>query len=141
MARRIVRRVLRLCVVLAAIAFGYLAGLLQGQKQMMRMLQTEAAGNLTQRVETLSLLRLGDVSKAIANLEQEADQLTLGIAGNQGADRRVLLTAKAYRSVVPPPMSRASDLAAVFDPLPTPKPSECGSALQLLLKSGASFDK
>lgn len=142
MATRFVRACLWLFVALAGIAFGYLAGLRQGQQQTMRMLQAEAAGNLTQRVETLSLLRLGDVSKATAHLEQEADQLTLGIARNQGADRRVLLTAKAYRSIVPAPASRAKDLSAVFDTLPTPKPSDCGSALQLLLKTGGtSFDK
>ena len=142
MATTPVRVFLWLLLGLAAIALGYLAGLRQGQQQTMRMLQAEATANLTQRVETLSLLGLGDVSKAVANLEREADQLTLSIAGNQGADRRVLLTAKAYRSVVPPPASRAKDVAAVFDTLSTPKPSDCGSALQLLLKTGGpSLDK
>jgi hypothetical protein len=125
-------------VVLASIALGYLAGLRQSQQQIIIRLQVEAAANLTQRLETLSSLRLGDVSKALTNLEQEADQLTLGIAGNQGADRRVLLSAKAYRSVVPPPASRAKELAAVFDTLPEPRPSDCGNALQLLLKTGGT---
>ena len=135
MATRSFGRLLWIMAVVAAIGVGYLAGLHEGQKRAVRMLQTEATGNLTQRVEALSLLQLGQVSRAVAQLEQEADQFTLSIAGNQGADRRVLLAAKAYRTVVPPPPTSASDLAAVFDTIPTPKPSECGTALQLLLKT------
>lgn len=141
MATRIVRAIKWLFGVFALIALGYLAGLREGQQQTIRRLQVEATANLTQRLETLSSLRLGDVSRALANLEQEADQLTLGIAGNQGADTRVLLSAKAYRSVVPPPPSRAKELGAVFDTLPTPQPADCGNALQLLLKSGAPSQK
>jgi hypothetical protein len=124
-----------LVLAITGIAGAYLAGLRQGQNAATRMLQIEAAGNLTQRIEALSLLRLGETSAAIADLEQQADQLTLGIAANEGAEKRVLLAAKAYRSLAPPPPSRSSELEAVFDTLPTPKPSDCGSALQRLLKS------
>jgi hypothetical protein len=88
MATRSFGRLLWILAVVAAIGVGYLAGLQEGQKRAVRMLQTEATGNLTQRVEALSLLQLGQVSRAVAQLEQEADQLTLSIAGNQDADRR-----------------------------------------------------
>jgi hypothetical protein len=65
METRTVRCLNWLFVVLASIALGYLAGLHQGQQHTFSRLQVEAAGNLTQRVETLSSLRLGDVSKAL----------------------------------------------------------------------------
>jgi hypothetical protein len=141
MATRIVRGFKWLFVAFTLIALGYWAGLRQGQQQAIAMLQIEATANLTQRLETLSSLRLGDVSRALANLEQEADQLTVVIAANREADTRVLLSAKAYRSIVPAPPTRAKELAAVFDTLPTPQPSDCGNALQLLLKSGAPVQK
>lgn len=141
MATTTVRGFKWLFVVTALTALGYLAGLREGQQQTIRRLQIEATANLTQRLETLSSLRLGDVSRALANLEQEADQLTVGIAANRGADTRVLLSAKAYRSIVPAPATRAKELAAVFDTLPTPQPRDCGNALQLLLKSGVPVQK
>ena len=67
MATRIVRGFKRLVVVLALIALGYLAGLRQGQQQIIRRLQIEATANLTQRLETLSSLRLGDALQSLLN--------------------------------------------------------------------------
>ena len=55
-------------------------------------LQTEATGNLTQRIEVLSLLRMGEVPTAIVRLESEADQLTRTIALNPAANQLVLFS-------------------------------------------------
>jgi hypothetical protein len=122
-------------VAVAAIIAAFLAGVRQGQVSAMGMLQAGAAGNLTQRIEALSHLRMGETSEAIRGLEEEADQLTLSIAANEGADKAVLLGAKAYRTIVPPPASRSRELEAVFGILPEPKPSHCGAALQRLLSN------
>lgn len=139
MAAARIRRAAWVALAVAAAAAGYLAGSRQGHQATIRALQTEAAGNLTQRIEALSLLQTGDVPTAIMRLEEEADQLTLSIASNDGADRRVLASAKAYRSVVPPPPSRAEELSAVFEAVPTLDPSQCSSALRtLLLSEGGS---
>ena len=120
-------------VILMVAAAGYLVGLQRGQSATMRALQVEAAGNLSQRIEVLSLLRTDEPLAAISRLEEEADQLTLTIGANAEADREVLVTAKAYRSAVPPPPSRQAQLAAVFAALPDPQPNKCSSALQKLL--------
>lgn len=114
---------------------GYLAGSREGQQATIRALQTEAAGNLSQRIEALSLLRLGDVSGAIARLEDEADQLTRTIASNPGSDRRVLAAAKTYLSAAPPSPSREKELAGALEGVPALDPSQCSTALKQLLLS------
>jgi hypothetical protein len=73
--------VLAIAFAAAAGGVGFLAGRSQQIEAMIESLQVEAAGNLTQRVEVLSLLRTGDVSGAITRLESEADLLTVNIAG------------------------------------------------------------
>lgn len=127
-------------LVVAVATSTYVAGLYQGQRRGIQMLQTEAAGNLTQRLEALSLLRLGNSSAAIARLEGEADQLALSIAANAAADRRVLVSAKAYRSVVPPPALR-DELNALFATLPAPEPAHCAASLQKFVFGSATNDK
>jgi hypothetical protein len=119
----------------------YLAGLYQGQRRGIQMLQAEAAGNLTQRLEALSLLRLGEATAAVAGLEDEADQLALSIATNAAADRRVLISAKAYRSVVPPTAARRDELNALFATLPAPEPAHCDSALRKFVFGSVRNDK
>lgn len=130
------RLVALLSLTVLAGAAGYLAGVWRGQSATMEALQREAAGNLTQRIEVLSLLRTGDEPLAITWLEEEADQLTLSIASNRFADRRVLSAAKTYRSVIPPPSSREQELAALFATLPVLDPSQCTTALRKLLLTG-----
>lgn len=110
-------------------------GLLEGREELIHFLQVEAAGNLTQRIETLSRLRLGDAPAAILQLESEADQLAESIALNSGADRRVLAYFKTYLTVAPPSPARAKALAATLDGVPTLDPSQCKTALQALLLS------
>jgi hypothetical protein len=104
------------------------------------MLQSEAAGNLTQRLEALSLLRLDEATAAIARLEDEADQLALSIAANGGADRRALISAKAYRTVVPP-AARRDELNALFAALPPPEPAHCDSALRQFVFGSVRKDR
>src|SRR5262245_29671919 len=93
-----------LFLAVAAAATGYVTGLRQGQIATIAALQTEATGNLTQRLDVLSLIRIGDTAAGVLRLEEEVDHLTLSIAANRSADRRVLINAKAYRTAVPPPL-------------------------------------
>jgi hypothetical protein len=101
----------------------------------MGFLQMEAAGNLSQRIETLSLLRMGDASGAIKSLESEADVLTVNIANNLGADRSVLAHMKTYLSVAPPSTEREKALSSALAGVPVLEPGKCSSALKALLFS------
>jgi hypothetical protein len=125
------------CLLLAFVvgASGYAVGRRQGHQTMISLLQVEAAGNLSQRIETLSLLRMGDVAGAISRLESEADQLTSTIAGNPDADQRALAFMKTYLSVAPPSASRGKQLSAALEGVPVLEPSKCSTALRALLLS------
>jgi len=114
---------------------GYAAGSRQSHQAMIGTLQVEAAGNLYQRIEVLSLLRMGETSAAILRLEREADILTRSIAGNPGADPRVLAHVKTYLSVAPPSPSRAKELSTALEGVPVLEPGKCDSALKALLLS------
>jgi hypothetical protein len=102
---------------------------------MIDFLQINAAGNLTQRVEVLSLLRMGDVSGAITQLETEADSLTVSMAANRGADRQALAYVKTYLSVAPPSPARAGRLSPALEGVPILKLDQCNTALRALLAS------
>ena len=128
----------RMVWVILAIALGlggYVVGSRQGHQGMIKALQTEATGNLNQRIETLSRLRLGDVPAAITRLESEADLLTQTIALNPGADKRILAAVKTYLSVAPPSAARARILSPILEGVPTLDQSQCDSALSALLRS------
>ena len=127
-----------LALAIAAGSIGFVAGRSQQIRAMIQMLQAEAAGNLTQRVEVLSLLRMGDVSGAITHLESEADILTVNIAANRGADRQALAYMKTYLAVVPPSPARAQQLSPALEGVPTLKLEQCRTALKALLASTAS---
>jgi len=99
------------------------------------MMQAEAAGNLTQRIEVLSLLRMGEMPTAILRLESEADQLTRTIALNPGAHQHALAYVKTYLSVAPPSPSRAKELSTALEGVPVLEPGKCNSALKALLLS------
>lgn len=102
---------------------------------MIGLLQTEAAGNLTQRIEVLSLLRMNDAPAAILRLESETDQLAHSIARNPAADQRALAYMKTYLSVAPPSPARAQELNTALEGIPTLAPSQCETALKALLLS------
>lgn len=102
---------------------------------MIDLLQINAAGNLTQRVEVLSRLRLGDVSGAITQLETEADSLTVTMAANPGVDRQALAYVKTYLSVAPPSPARAQRLSPALEGVQTLKLDQCQTALKALLVS------
>jgi hypothetical protein len=114
---------------------GYAAASRQSRQTMIKTLQVEAAGNLTQRIEALSLLRIGDVPAAIVRLEGEADLLTRTIADNPGADQHVLAYMKTYLSVAAPSPSRAKELATALEGVPVLEPNKCNTALKALLLS------
>lgn len=110
-----------------------MAGRSQQIRAMIQILQAEAGGNLTQRVEVLSLLRMGDVSGAITRLESEADILTVNIAANRGADRQALAYVKTYLSVAPPSPARAQRLSSALEGVSTLRLDQCRTALRALL--------
>ena len=128
-----------LALAIAAGSIGFVAGRSQQIRAMIQMLQVEAAGNLTQRVEVLSLLRMGDVSGAITHLESEADVLTVNMAGNRGADRQALAYMKTYLAVVPPSPARAQQLSPALEGVPTLKLEQCRTALKALLASDCGW--
>jgi len=102
---------------------------------MIASLQLEAAGNLSQRIETLSLLRVGNAQGAINRLESEADLLTVTIAKNPDADQRVLSYMKTYLSVAPPSPDRGKKLSPVLAGVPILEPGNCQTGLRELLLS------
>ena len=120
---------------LAAGVVGFALGQRQDHQAMMRLLQGEASGNLTQRIETLSRLRMGDDSGAIRRLESEADSLTLSIASNPSADQRALAYMKTYLSVAPPSAAREKQLSAALQGVAVLEPGKCDSDLKALLIS------
>jgi hypothetical protein len=120
---------------------GYALGSRHIHKTMIGALQTEAAGNLSQRIEALSLLRMNDAPGAIDRLEREADLLARTIAQNPGADRQVLAYMKTYLSVAPPSPDRARALSPALQDVPILQPGKCQTALKALLlasKGGAA---
>jgi hypothetical protein len=136
MARMGIVRMAWILLASAAGVTGYAVGSRRDHQRMISALQLEAAGNLTQRIEVLSLLRMGDVPTAILRLESEADQLTRSIARNPGADQRALAYVKTYLSVVPPSPSRAKELSTALEGVRVLEPSKCDTALKALLLSG-----
>jgi hypothetical protein len=114
---------------------GFAAGQRQGHQAMIGSLQVEAAGNLGQRIETLSLLRVGDAQGAINRLESEADTLTVSIANNPGADQRVLASMKTYLSVAPLSPAREKTVSAALAGVSVLEPGECKTGLRALLLS------
>ena len=127
--------VLALVVAAAAGAVGYVAGRNQQHRAMIDLLQINAAGNLTQRVEVLSMLRMGDVPGAITQLETEADSLTVTMAANPGVDRQALAYVKTYLSVAPPSPARAQRLSPALEGVQTLTLDQCQTALKALLVS------
>ncbi len=138
MARIGISRIGWTILAIVGAAGGYALGLRQGREELIQSLQIEAGGNLTQRIETLSQLRLGDAPAAILQLESEADQLAQSIALNSGADRRVLAYFKTYLTVAPPSPARAKSLSTALEGVSTLDPSQCKTALQALLLSTRS---
>ena len=114
---------------------GFAVGQRRGHQAMIGSLQIEAAGNLNQRIETLSSLRVGNVQAAINRLETEAEVLTVTIANNPGADQRILAYMKTYLSVVPVSPDRAKKLSPVLAGVPVLEPGNCQTGLRALLLS------
>ncbi len=133
MVRIGIERAAWIVVAVAAGSVGFLSGRSEQVKATIALLQGEAAVNLTQRIEVLSLLRMDDVPGALTRLESEADGLTTSIVANRGADQRALAYVKTYLSVAPPSASRAQALSAALEGVPTLNPDKCETALRALL--------
>ena len=115
--------------------FGYVAGRSRQIQATIKMLQMEAGGNLIQRIETLSLLRVGDVPGAIDRLESEAGGLTVRMAANPGAHQPALAYMKTYLSVAPLSPDRDKALSAALAGVPVLEPGKCNTGLKALLLS------
>ena len=102
---------------------------------MIKTLQMEAGVNVIQRIETLSLLRMGDVPGAIDRLESEAGTLTVSIAANPGADQHAIAYMKTYLSVAPVSPDRDKALSAALAGVPVLQPGKCNTGLKALLLS------
>ena len=103
-------------ILLATVAggVGFVAGRSRQIEAMIKTLQMEAGVNVIQRIETLSLLRMGDVPGAINRLESEAGTLTVSIAANPGADQHAIAYMKTYLSVAPVSPDRDKALSAAL---------------------------
>jgi hypothetical protein len=118
---------------------GYGAGLRRGQRWLLGEFQASNQAQLTLRVETLSLLQLGETAHAILSLEGEADGLARTIAGakrlseNLANDQHALSYYKTYLDAVPPSPDRARELAFALEGLPLIQPGKCQNNLKALL--------
>ena len=119
-------------VALAAL-IGFSAGSSRGVGRCLEALGTEAAGNLVQRIEALSLIRTGDTAEALTGLEAQVDHLALTLAASSGQHNAALSIAKAYRQAVPAQGSTSDELAMVLSRLPAPEPRYCSPALRTLM--------
>lgn len=135
MARPGIRTAAWVLLALVAGGVGYLAGRSRQIQATVKMLQVNAAGNLIQRIETLSLLRVGDVPGAINRLESEADGLTVSMAANPGADQHAIAYMKTYLSVAPVSPDRDKALSAALAGVPVLEPGKCNTGLKALLLS------
>ena len=135
MARTAISRAAWILLAIATGVTGLAVGQRQGHQGMIRLLQVEAPGNLTQRIEVLSFLRIGDAPEAINRLESEADTLTRTIALNPSADQRALAFMKTYLSVAPPSASREKQLSSALKGVPVLQPGQCNSGLKALFLS------
>jgi hypothetical protein len=135
MARAGIRTAAWVLLAISVGGVGYLAGSSRQIQASLKMLQTEAGGNLIQRIETLSLLRMGDVPGAINHLESEADWLTVTISKNPGAEQRALAYMKTYLSVAPLTPDRDRAVSAALTGVPVLEPSKCDTGLKALLLS------
>lgn len=131
--KRLIKTTIIVVVICAGAVVGYLAGSQRAHEMSIRRLQLEASGNLGQRIEALSLLRLGDTPTAIERIESEVGQLGRSIALNRDSDRRILAVLKTYLSVVPQSGSGLHDLSSVLADVPVLEASQCDSALRQLL--------
>lgn len=121
------------CAIIIGCA-GYILGTQAAHREAIRRLQVEASGNLAQRIEALSLLRMADSSAAIAQLEGEVAQLATTIVANPEVDRHSLSMLKSYLSGVPANSTRPELHSLGLDAYPLLAPRECPSALRALLQ-------
>jgi hypothetical protein len=135
MANRWRERAVWMIVAAACAVGGYATGNRQMHGWAIGMMQREASGQLTQRIEALSQLRLGDTNGAAAQLDAEVDTLIVGMSRNAGADRQALASAKTYFSVVPPSPDRADVLSPLLADVPVLAPGQCTNALSALLRA------
>ena len=135
MARSVIRTAAWVLLAIVAGAVGYRAGSSREIQARIRTLQMEAAANLILRIETLSLLRMGDAPGAIERLESEAGGLAARMAAAPGGDQYALAYMKTYLSVVPPSPDRDRALLAALAGVPVLEPGKCETELKALLLS------
>jgi len=110
-----------LVLVLGGFCVGYVVAHNQEFSTGMERLRVETAGNITMRVQALSLLRTGDIDGAIKSIEDSMDQgirtlpLSQDYAQLPSGSQRSLMVAKIYRTAFPP---KSADVASTLAPVP-----------------------
>lgn len=139
-AGRAWRRAVAVAIGAAVVLLAYAAGLSEGRRWGLRLLEREAGVNLAQRVEVLSRLRTDDLQGGLAELEGQVDHLVLVVAAQPGHSTESLRVAKAYREAVPSPRGDQAELDAVFSQLPPTSSEQCSDALKRLRASVLARD-
>lgn len=137
-------KIARVGIVLTGALLVFLAGYAAGQRTtysgFMPVLAAETHFNLTQRIETLARIRLGEADAAIPALERTIDAATVNLAqGKPWTEldpgvQSSLQVAKAYRSKYPSSQPDAA-LAALLDTIPTRDVNTFSPAMQRLLQT------
>lgn len=135
MAKAVIKTATWILLAIVAGGVGYVAGGSRQIQATITTLQMEAAADVILRIETLSLLRMGDVPGAINRLESEASELTVNMAKNPGADQHALAYMKTYLSVAPLSPDRDQALSAALAGVPVLEPGKCKTELRALLLS------
>jgi hypothetical protein len=134
------RAVTAAALALCAFVAGYAVGHRVTFARLMRLVASETQFALSQRVESLALLRTGDTAGAIAGLEHAVDTAALSLPqGKRWSEldpdlRFTLQLAKAYRTRYPPTDPDA-ELPAFLETVPMPDVRFCSPAIQELLRS------
>ena len=140
MTRRIAVFAVAVALLVVAGGVGFVAGRSRQIQATIKTLQMEAASDVILRIETLSLLRMGDVAGAINRLESEAAELTANMAKNPGADQHALAYMRTYLSVAPVSPDRYKALSVALAGVPVLEPGKCKTELKALLLSAKKSD-
>jgi hypothetical protein len=108
------------------LAVGCGLGQRQGFNWGMLQLETEVSGNLSRHVEVASCIRVGDMQRALAFLEDAIDVAVVSLAAQPDPSRsqRVFGQAKLYRNVVPAKGPMASQVTGTLQVVPAPQDSD-----------------
>ncbi len=144
------KRIRTICItfVLLTVVFyaGFAIGSVRKFKWMLSVQLLEVSGNLSFNVEALALLRTGNETEAISNLELRVDSAIPSLVQNQpwtelSSDvQQLLKCGKVYRTAFPP-SNPSEELARILGmiPLPPDEVSFCSPAMQKVFELSQSL--